>query len=109
MADCILIHPNTGESDMLAIEAYLGGMEDTKILKLGMALGLNYTKLRSKMKFDMFRLDTIHAWLQKEDNVMKIGNPTWRTLVNVLNSKEVGQTGIAAEIAKDKGIIIINS
>ena len=100
----MFIYPNTGESDMLAIEAYLGGMENTKILKLGMALGLNYTKLKNKMNFDTFRLDMIHAWLQKEDNV---GNPTWRTLVNVLNSKEVGQTGIAAKIAKDKGIIIV--
>ena len=101
----MFIYPNTGESDMLAIKAYLGGMENTKILELGMALGLNYTKLKNKMNFDTFRLDTIHAWLQKEDNVLNVGNPTWRTLVNVLNSEEVGQTGIAAEIAKHKGII----
>lgn len=39
-----------------------------------------------------------------EDNVAKKGNPTWRTLIDALISKGVGQTGIAAKIAKDKGI-----
>ena len=91
---------------MLDISAYLEGMGNSKILKLGVALGLDYSKLKNNMNSEMFLLDTIHAWLQKEDDVMKKGNPTWRTLVNALSSKGIGQTGIAAQIVKDKGIII---
>ena len=89
---------------MVDISAYLDKMENAKILKLGVALGLDYIKLKNNMNSEMFLFDTIHAWLQKEDEVMKRGNPTWRTLVNALNSKGVGQTGMATEIAKDKGV-----
>ena len=91
---------------MAEISEYLDRMDNARILKLGVTLGLNYIKLKKNMNSETFLLDTIHAWLQKEDGVLKMGNPTWRTLVNALNSKGVGQTGIAAEIVKDKGIII---
>ena len=89
---------------MAEISAYLGRMESAKILNLGMVLGLDYIKLKNNMSSETFLLDTIYAWLQKEDNAANKGNPTWRTLVNALKSKGVGQTGIAAEIAKDKNI-----
>ena len=79
-------------------------MSKAQITTLGIVLGLEFTKLRDKINSETFHLDTIHAWLQKEDNVAKKGNPTWRTLVHALNSKGVGQAGIAANIAKDKGI-----
>ena len=91
---------------MVDISSYLDKMENAKILKLGVALGLDYVKLKNNMNSEMFLLDTLHAWLQKEDDVIKKGNPTWKTLVNALNSKGVGQTGIATEIAKDKGVLI---
>ena len=79
-------------------------MEKEKILTLGTVLGLDYIKLKNNMDSKTFLLDTIHAWLQKEDNVAKKGNPTWKILVDALNSKGVGQAGIAADIAKNKGI-----
>ena len=56
------------------------------------------------MSTSTFLLDTLHSWLQKEDDVMAKGIPTWRALVNALKSRGVGQGGIAAEIAKDHGI-----
>ena len=91
---------------MFDISSYLRRMEKVKILELGMALGLKFIDLRNKMNSETFLYDTIYSWLQKEDDVIKKGNPTWRTLINALNSKEIGQTGTAAEIVKNKGIIL---
>ena len=91
---------------MAEISAYLGRIETTKVLNLGMVLGLDYIKLKNNMNSETFLLDTIYAWLQKEDDAVNKGNPTWRTLVNALNSKGVGQTGIATEIVKDKNIVM---
>ena len=89
---------------MPEISNYLGGMTTTSILNLGTVLGLKFIKLKNNLKSETFLLDTIYSWLQKEDNVAKKGNPTWRTLVDALISNGVGQTGIAAVIAKKKGI-----
>jgi len=99
------LSPRTGGSDMPEISSYLDGMENAKILNLGMVLGLNFTKLKNNMSTSpTFLLDTLHSWLQKEDDVMAKGIPTWRALVNALKSRGVGQGGIAAKIAKDQGI-----
>lgn len=98
------LSPRTGRSDMPEISSYLDGMGNAKILNLGVVLGLDFTKLKNNMSTSTFLLDTLHSWLQKEDDVMAKGIPTWRALVNALKSRGVGQGGIAAEIAKDKGI-----
>ena len=50
-----------------------------------------------------FLLDAMYSWLQKEDDVVTKGIPTWKALAS-MKSKEVGQTGIATEIAKNMGI-----
>lgn len=98
------LSPRTGRSDMPEISSYLDGMGNAKILNLGVVLGLDFTKLKNNMSTSTFLLDTLHSWLQKEDDVMAKGIPTWRALVNALKSRGVGQGGIAAEIAKDHGI-----
>ena len=90
---------------MAEISAYLSRMESAKILNLGIVLGLDYIKLKNNMSSETFLLDTIYAWLQKEDGAANKGNPTWQALVNALKSKGVGQNGIAAEIAKDKELM----
>ena len=89
---------------MFDISSYLEKMENAKVLILGGVLGLDYSKLKNNMKSDTFLLDTIHSWLQKEDNVTAKGAPTWRALVNALKTNQVGQAGIAAKITKDMGI-----
>ena len=94
----------TDGSDLLEISSYLDGMENSKILRLGMVLGLDFSKLKNNMTSTTFLLDTIYSWLHKEDEVVTKGIPTWRALVNGLKSRGVRQTGIATEIAKDKGI-----
>ena len=52
-----------------------------------------------------FLLDAMYSWLQKEDDVVTKGIPTWKALAS-MKSKGVGQTGIATdhEIAKNQGI-----
>lgn len=90
---------------MAEISAYLSRMESAKILNLGIVLGLDYIKLKNNMSSETFLLDTIYAWLRKEDGAANKGNPTWQALVNALKSKGVGQNGIAAEIAKDKELM----
>lgn len=89
---------------MADISDYLGRMANSDILNLGTVLGLSYIKLKNNMNSGTFLFDTIYSWLQKEENVSNRGKPTWRTLVNALNSQVVRQTGIAANIAKDKCI-----
>ena len=95
----------TGETDMVEISMYLGEMGNAKVLNLGVVLGLSFTNLKNKMNSETFLLDVIHSWLQKEDNVGNRGKPTWRNLVDALQSKGIGQAGIANQIAKDKGIV----
>ena len=49
-----------------------------------------------------FRDDMIAAWLQKEDQVLKRGVPTWNTLVKALRHPRMNQTGVAEKIETEK-------
>lgn len=80
-------------------------MQKDDIYKLGLVLGLNHTKLREKMDSRTFLEDAIAAWLHKEDYVKDRGEPTWTVLVNALQHPTVKQTGIADNIAKDRGLL----
>ena len=51
---------------------------------------------------ETFRDDMIAAWLQKEDQVIKRGVPTWETLVKALRHPKVNQTGVAERIESEK-------
>ena len=53
---------------------------------------------------ETFRDDMIDAWLQKEDNVLKRGVPTWETLTKVLRDRTVNQVGVAEKIGSEKNI-----
>ena len=55
------------------------------------------------MDSTIFLNDVIAAWLRKEDKVTAKGEPSWTVLINALKHSRVGQTGIANNIAKDKG------
>lgn len=79
-------------------------MQKDDIYKLGLVLGLNYTKLKEKMDSRTFLEDVIAAWLHKEDYVKDRGEPTWTVLVNALQHPTVTQMGIADNIAKDRGL-----
>ena len=51
---------------------------------------------------ETFLDDMIDAWLQREDQVLKKGKPTWETLVKALRHPKVNQTGIAEKIETEK-------
>ena len=79
-------------------------MEKKHIYDLGLVLGLTQTKVKAMMDSDTFLDDVITAWLRKEDNVKEKGEPSWAVLSNALKHRRVSQTGIADDIAKDKGL-----
>ena len=51
---------------------------------------------------DTFRDDMVDAWLQKEDQVLKRGMPTWEILVKALRDRKVNQIEVAERIETDK-------
>ena len=59
------------------------------------------------MHSETYREDVIAAWLRRQDDVdQKRGIPTWRTLVEALRDRQVGQEGIARIISTTKNITI---
>ena len=101
-----LLPVSSGDEDFLEITEYLMQMEKTNIYNLGLVLGLSQHKVKAKKDTDTFLDDVITAWLQKEDQVIKRGEPSWTVLVSALKHHRVGQTGIATKIAKDKGLLL---
>jgi len=95
-----------GFDDFLEITDYLISLNKTDIYNLGLVLGLSQHKVVAKMDSRTFLDDIITAWLRKEDQVIKTGEPSWTVLVSALKHRRVGQTGIASIIAKDKGLLL---
>ena len=83
-------------------------MKKDAIFDLGLVLGLCYHNLKTMMDSCTFLSDVIHAWLQREDEVDKKGKPSWQVLIKALRHHTVGQTGIANDIAKDKGLSVVD-
>ena len=90
--------------DLLEITDYLLQLEEKHIYDLGLVLGLEQKKVKDLKRSDSFLDDVISAWLRKEDQVTKKGNPSWTVLINALKHRRVNQIGIAEKIAKDKGL-----
>ena len=97
-----LIHAAIG--DLVEVTDYLLGLQHIDIYNLGLTLGLHQPHLKKMKTSEMFRDDVIAAWLQKEDEVVKLGIPTWETLVKALRHPRVNQTGVASKIAADKNV-----
>ena len=91
--------------DHLEVTDYLLDFGQTDIHNLGLALGLYHPHLKSMSNSLTFRDDMIAAWLQKEDQVLKRGVPTWETLVKALRNPRVNQTGVADRIEIEKLIV----
>ena len=101
-----LLPVSSGDEDFLEITEYLIALEKIDVYNLGLVLGLNQHKVVAKMDSKTFLDDIITAWLRKEDQVIKRGEPSWRVLVSALKHRRVGQTGIATKIAMDKGLLL---
>jgi len=100
-----LLSVHSGDEDFLEITEYLTNMGKTDVYNLGVVLGLSQRKVMTIRGSDTFLDDVITAWLQKEDLVIKRGEPSWTVLIDALKRRRVGQTGIAHNIAKDKGLL----
>ena len=93
---------NSVIGDLVEVTKYLLDLDQTAIHSLGLTLGLYYPHLNKMETSKRFRDDVIAAWLQKEDQILRMGTPTWKTLVKALRDPRVNQTGIAKKIEADK-------
>ena len=97
-----LIHSAIG--DLAKVTDYLLDLQHDDMYNLGLTLGLYQPHLKKIETSKTFRDDVIAAWLQKEDQVLKIGIPTWDNLVKALKHPRVKQTVLANKIADEKTI-----
>ena len=92
----------TGTEDLADITSYLHKLDKTTVCKLGLVLGLDYTRLQGMMDSPTFLQSMLAAWLQRVDKVQQVGLPTWKKLVEALRDPRVGQNGISTNIEQDK-------
>ena len=92
----------TAIDDHPEVTEYLLDLTKTDIHHLGLTLGLYHRHLKSMKDSDTFRDDMIDVWLQKEDQVIKRGVPTWETLVKALRDRKVNKTEVANRIETEK-------
>ena len=93
-----------GEEDLIEITDYLLTLEKTHIYNLGLVLGISQHKTKAMMDSSTFLDDVIAAWLRREDQVKKKGEPSWTVLVRALEHPRVGQCGISQKIRKEKAL-----
>ena len=93
-----------GEEDLLDITDYLLPLERMHVYNLGLVLGISQHKTKAMMNSDTFLDDVIAAWLRREDQVNKKGEPSWTVLVRALEHPRVGQCGISQNIRKEKAL-----
>ena len=74
------------------------------MFNLGLVLGLYYNRLKTMMESKTFLQDMLAGWLEKVDQVLQTGVPTWKRLVEALKDPRVGQNGLASKIEHDKDL-----
>ena len=92
----------TGIRNLADITIYLHPLDRTAVFNLGLLLGLDYNRLKSSIDSPNFLADMLAGWLQRVDQVQRVGVPTWRRLVEALRDPRVGQNGTAIKIEQDK-------
>ena len=100
-----LIHI-TAIGDLVEVTNYLVDFQHNDMYNLGLTLGLYQPHLKNMKTSETFRDDVIAAWLQKEDQVLKVGTPTWKNLVKALKHPRVKQTGVATKIVDERIVAI---
>ena len=89
-----------GHDQLGDINSYLSALGRANVIELGQVLGLRYTTLRD-LPHGGFLNEVMTLWLNKADNVLTKGKPSWKSLVRGLRNGLVRQNGIANEIAAD--------
>ena len=87
--------------DCLDITCYLCGVNTAILQKLGVALGIAYSRLQNTQS-PTFAEDMVALWLLRMDQVMERGGPTWAALEKAMRHETVGMIGIANDIKRDK-------
>ena len=95
---------HAGIEDLADISSYLHPLEKTAVFNLGLVLGLYYNRLKTMMESKTFLQDMLAGWLEKVDQVLQTGVPTWKRLVEALKDPRVGQNGLASTIEQDKDL-----
>ena len=84
----------TGMRNHYEISSLLLDLDNQQIVQVGLALGMNYAKLKRMRSLPG---DMVAAWLRREDDVLEVsGVPTWKVLSEAL--KDTRQTGLAMKI-----------
>ena len=96
----VLLH--TDIETLADITSYLHLLDRTSVFNLGLVLGLDYNRLKTMTDSPSFLEDMLAGWLQKMDQVLSSGVPTWKRLVEALKDQRVGQKGLASKIEWDK-------
>ena len=94
--------PHAGIEDLADITSYLHQLDKTTVFNLGLVLSLNYNRLKIMMDSQTFLHDMLAGWLEKVDQVLQTGFPTWKRLVEALKDPRVGQNGLASKIEQEK-------
>ena len=100
MYDLLCAH--TGIENLVDITSYLNVLNKVGVFNLGLVLGLDYNRLKITIDSQTFLQDTLAGWLEKVDQVLQTGTPTWKRLVEALKDPRVGQNGLASKIEQDK-------
>ena len=98
--DHLWVH--TGIDTLADITSYLYSLEKTEVFNLGLVLGLEYNRLKAMRASPNFLQDTIAGWLQGVDQVLRVGVPTWKRLVEALKDPRVCQNELAIMIEQHK-------
>lgn len=88
-----------GHAQFTDIKGYLVTLGRPNLTNLGLVLGLRFATLRD-LPTD-FLNHMITLWLDKADDVLSKGEPSWRSLIQGLRSNQVRQNGVANNIARD--------
>ena len=97
-----LLCAHTGVEDLADIASYLHSLDISTVFNLGLVLGLDYIRLKEMMGSWTFLQDMLANWLEKVDQVLSTGVPTWKRLVEALKDPRVGQAGLASKIEQKK-------
>ena len=97
-SDCSFLIAIPGEEDLTDITDYLLPLEKTHLYNLGLVVGISQHKTKAMMDSSTFLNDVIAAWLRREDQVKKKGEPSWTVLVRALEHPRVGQCSSSSNV-----------
>ena len=97
------MHVRIGENDLRDVLKEVHQLKDEWFM-LGIHLGLSAIHLKAiEMNFnyipDRALTEMLLVWLKEDYNVLKDGHPTWRRLVEAVDSESVGMHLLAKKIA----------